>query len=51
MLKLFIVHVFFILVLIGLVTIPMQHAKVSSGKPVEGMIAKTIHLTPAQMVR
>ncbi|XP_044014890.1 transcription factor Dp-1 isoform X2 [Aphidius gifuensis] len=32
-----------------LVTIPIQHAKVSAGKPVEGMMTKTIQLTPAQM--
>lgn len=32
-----------------LVTIPIQHAKVSASKPVEGMMTKTIQLTPAQM--
>lgn len=52
------IYVIFILIFIytsnyfrlGLVTIPLQNAKVSSVKPGDSVMTKTIQLTSAQMV-
>lgn len=41
----------FVIVISGLVTIPIQNAKVSSVKSSDSVMTKTIQLTSAQMVK
>lgn len=44
-------HFYFFVIILGLVTIPLQNTKLATTKAGEPVLTKTIQLTSAQMVK